>query len=101
MTKKDIQHLKDIAGNLPKTRQDANVKSIVTGAELIEKGITKLNSGEVVLPEKKYLRKLSDSMPVNHFRRLKSVYKSAGVKGVKSYCNQVLELHKNASNATI
>lgn len=101
MTKKDIKQLKELAVMLPKTMQDANVHKHVLGAELIEKGIKETKTGESVLPNKRYSVKIADKMPVNHLRRIKSLYQNHGIVAVEKYCRDVFELNKAVTNATI
>lgn len=93
--KKDMQDLRQLAASLPRTYQDGEVMATITGAALIAKGINEVD-GKPVLPEKSYLRKISDRQPVNHFRRMKKLYTNGGAEEVAKYCFGVKELHENS-----
>lgn len=97
MTKKiskyDLKQLRILSGKLPRTFQDGCMSVSVLGKDLITQGKTQLDTGKAIEPMKQYRLEVADKIPVNHFRRLQTVYKDGGVPRVKKYCDEIVSLH--------
>lgn len=81
--------MKRLAAALPvKPEIKGHVKKSVYGGELIGQGLTKLKTGEEVVPKKEYTQTIPIKGRVDHVEKMKAAYKKGGIDAVKEYINR-------------
>ena len=95
--KEDLRDLRALASQLPITYYKGNGVKICRGAlgsEILEKDPLFVDEDEKKLDKnKEYFLPIDNKVMVNDFRRLKKIYKSKGIEGVRHYVNEVVELN--------
>ena len=81
--------LRIVAGKLPMVNEPTCEKHFVKGSELIELGTVDTVEGKKIIPDKMYEMTMPVFILVNHYRRLKKIYRKAGAVGVQRYVNQM------------
>lgn len=85
--------MRQIAAQLPAMNSRAYGKSIVSGADLIDKGVTSINVGNTaearVIADRKYIESNVVPVPVNHARRIRKIHTAMGVEGIKAYVKHI------------
>lgn len=86
-----FKQIRKIASQLPAMNRKAIETTVVTGKELLDRGVHKVvngvNSESDVVSAAKYQQKKVVTVPVNHNRNLKDAYKKIGMAGVAAYTN--------------
>lgn len=92
--KEDLRDLRALASQLPPTFTEATVRRSVFGHQILEKDPHfKDADGNPLNPKKVYTVVVADKVLVNDARRLKKIYKTHGIGGVKKYVDEVVELN--------
>ena len=85
--KEDLRDLRALASQLPATFTEAKVRRAVFGHQILEKDPHyKDADGKPLNPKKVYTVVIADKILVNDTRRLKKIYKTHGISGVKKIC---------------
>jgi len=84
--KSKLKAIKKMAALMPTIETVKKVGTVVSGSELIEKGVVSIADESVpVLPNHKYKKQEFKKVPVNHEKEMKRVYNRYGAAGVKQY----------------
>lgn len=86
VNKKTLKILQDLAKELPPKTETAYGSEY--GAKLIEQGVKTDKNGKPIDPKAKY--KTQGLKLVNHFNKLKDIFKKNGNVGVLDYCNEIM-----------
>jgi hypothetical protein len=82
---------------LPVTYKKMTVQKIVSGEELIRKGIKELKDGKPIMPRFNYTSTGIEDVPVNHYNELKKIYDANYTKG-DLLLNQAIAAYCDACN---
>lgn len=92
-----LPHLLSIASKLPQATQTSTESDLVLGSWIKATNVCdeymKANNLETIHDDVHYPFPQMVKIPVNHFNRLKSAYKSQGLAGVKQYVEKVKKLY--------
>lgn len=101
MNKELLKEMREAALELPVLNYSVKEKHEYTGKDLLLTG-TKEVDGEPINPHQIYIMKVPAYYPINHFRRMKKIYKEVskqmghdeGYQAIMDYCTQVIYLKK-------
>ena len=96
MNSKIRNELRQIAASMPIVMRHTSEKQIMTGEELLQDEIYEVE-GEKVDPAKTYVFHAPVQIAINHYRKLKKMYKKHGIPGIKMYCTEIYRIEKSAS----
>jgi hypothetical protein len=86
--KSKFKAIKRLAAQLPAMTVQSLVTTRLTGAEVLESGVTEVN-GHRVWQHGTYIRKSREAVEVNHVEQMKKMYYKHKVAGVRGYVSAV------------
>jgi hypothetical protein len=89
-----LKQIRRLANQLPHVNTKGIAVNIMQGKELITNGIDKLKNGDEINPDGKYKQKIPITVPLNHYRKMKSLYNKYGATDVVAYA-KAIQNHSN------
>lgn len=99
--KKEIySSLIEVAKKLPFNYTEVVEKKSFLGADILKTNPKATDSeGKVISSDKNYVVPVTKRYPVDHFKRMKRIYRSKGLPGVQEYVNGVMGIEIHAATA--
>lgn len=88
------EELAGYAKRLPVMFQDMDVVRTVRGEQILDRNpLARDRNGEPIVAHRKYSRLVTDKVPVDHFKRMCRLFKTAGMKAVEQYVLELVDFH--------
>lgn len=93
--KRSFKHMRAVASQLPVQFQEGAM--VIKGEELIKaRGAVGKDAAEEKIDSEKWYR-IATQQEVNHYRRIKKLFNQGGYQAVKTYIDEVVQLHAEAA----